>query len=52
MLKCPKCHKEIKYVVSRDNEILIVDAVLHTLITIKGNQITGYPLHKCDKKEC
>ena len=51
MIKCPKCHKKIKYIISRDNQVLIADAVLYTLVTEKGSIVKGYFLHKCEEKK-
>ena len=47
MLICPKCKKEIKYIASKDGEVLMLDIDLQTLVTEKGRIVQGYKIHKC-----
>lgn len=47
MLICHKCKKEIKYIVSTDGKVLMLDIDLQTVVTEKGRIVQGYKIHKC-----
>ncbi|QEJ94642.1 hypothetical protein FUT79_05115 [Treponema phagedenis] len=47
MIVCPSCKKPVKYIASKDNTILIVNAELKTLVNERGRFIQGYELHEC-----
>ena len=48
MMICPKCQQDVKYIVSKDNEVLVVNPTVSSIVTDKGRIVTGYQLHKCD----
>lgn len=51
MLVCSNCKKHIKYIVSKNNTVLIVDTDVKTLVTEKGRIVEGYSIHKCEGKK-
>ena len=51
MLICPKCQNEVKYIVSKDNEVLVVNPAVDYIVTDTGRKVAGYKLHECHKKE-
>lgn len=51
MLICSNCKKHIKYIVIKNNTVLIVDPEIKTLVTEKGRIVEGYSIHECEEKE-
>ena len=43
---CKNCHKEVKYIATRDNYILC-DSEIITIVTENGITKKGYKIHEC-----
>lgn len=51
MLVCSNCKKYIKYIVSKNNTVLIVEPDVKTLVTEKGRIVKGYSIHECEESK-
>lgn len=45
---CPKCKKEIRFIATHYDSVVVCDDELTTVYTEKGRRVEGYMQHKCE----